>query len=495
MKKNLFSSETTILLVLFFGSIATLFHSYLLFHITSELFAMVVAFSIFTFAWNSRNHIKDGGLVIIAAGFLMVGVVDLIHTLAYKGMNLFADDTNLATELWIVGRYLAATTFLISTFFIGKPVRDYVTMCGFVIVTFVLVAMVFTGVFPDCFVEGEGLTTFKIASEYLVMAILAVALVRFRRSILVGEIRASVIISIAVMIVSELFFTLYLDPYGATNIIGHILKVISYYLLFRATVEAGLNRPMHMLYTNLKNSEDKNRSSHILLVRQARFSGAAEAVSNIAHHWRQPLSVIAISLGDIKELYLAGELTKEELVNSIDRSMEAIGKISSQIESVRSQYRTEHSIKMEDVAQTIESTIALVKDEMELLGVDLIRDIDNVFVRSYHRELIQVVFNVLKNSLEIFKEREIKSPKIWISASKTKDGAKIEIADNGGGFDRSIRNSIFEPYTTTKHKSFGIGLGLYVTKLIVEEHLNGTIDAKDRSGGAVVTITIGSLKG
>lgn len=488
-----FSSESTILLVLFIASLLTLLHSFLLFHVVAELFAIVVAFSIFSFGWNSRHYAKDGGLVVIASGFLMIGVVDLLHTISYKGMGIFDDGVNLATELWIVGRYLLVATFLIATFYVGKQINAYKTVALYFVAAFLLVLTVFGGIFPVCFVDGEGLTPFKIVSEYIVMALFVVAIVRIKKLPIPSK--NNIIYAIIFAIISEMFFTLYTDPYGISNILGHIFKVISYYILFRTIVRSGLINPMETLSTTLKHSEDQNRRTATILAKQARFSGAAEAISNIAHHWRQPLSVVSISLEDIKDLFLNDKLTKEDLVDSVDRSLTAINKISHQIEAVRAQYRSQQSIKTEDLALTIDTALELLRNELELIGVVIERKYEMVLVRTYHNELVQAVVNVLKNSIDVLKERHIENPTIVITISKTALGAVIVVADNGGGFDHKILKRAFEPYATTKHQSFGVGLGLYMGKLIIEEHLKGKIDVSNVNSSAVVTIEIGSIKG
>lgn len=493
--KSFLSSESTILLVLLFLSLFTLLNSFLLFHITVELFSIVIAFAIFVFGWNGRHYINDGALLIVAVGFLAVGIIDMLHTLSYKGMNIFADDPNLATQLWILGRFVQVGAFFTSSFFIGKSIDAYRVVAVFALISASLLMVVFYGYFPDCFVEGEGLTPFKIASEYLIIALLIATMYRYNNSLMSDHLKKFIRLSLAFAVLAELSFTLYIDVYGISNTVGHIFKVIFYYLIYRSIIVVGFTTPMDILLVALKQSEEINRKNSEILAQQARFSGAAEAISNIANHWKQPLSVITISLQDIRDLFLQGNLTNEDLDESFNRSMQAINKIAMQVEGIKSQYKGALELKSEQLSTSVDTALDLLKEEIKAYRIVVARDFSPVFVQTYHNELIQVVVNILKNSIEAFSERLIPKPTIAISIKEIKGAAIITIADNAGGIAKEIERRVFEPYTTTKHKAFGVGLGLYMSKLIVEEHLKGKISAISQRDGTAVKIEISSIRG
>jgi len=239
-------------------------YDYLLFHSLAELFGVVVAFSIFVLGWNSRRLTDNSYLTLIGIAYLSVGVVDLIHTLAYKGMNVFRgyDGADLSAQLWIAARYLESGALLIAPLFIGRRLRAGVVLAALGSATALLLASIFAwGIFPACFVEGEGLTTFKRVSEYaisLLLGLAVVTLLRVRSAFDPGVLRL-LVASIGVTIGSELAFTLYADVYGVTNLVGHLLKLLSFSLIYKAIVEVGLTRPYSLVFRELKENEEAVR--------------------------------------------------------------------------------------------------------------------------------------------------------------------------------------------------------------------------------------------
>jgi PAS domain S-box-containing protein len=238
-------------------------YSYLLFHSLAEMFSIVVAFGIFMLAWNSRRFMDNGFLLFLGIAYLFVGSMDFLHTLAYRGMGVFkGGETNLPTQLWITARYVESASLLVAPLFLGRKLRPNLLFAAYAALTAVLLGSIFTGVFPDCFVEGRGLTPFKKVSEYLISLILAGSLFllyikrgKFDRRIL-GLVTASIILTMF----SELAFTFYVSAYGFSNLVGHFLKIISFYLIYKAIIETGLMEPYSLLFSNLRKSEAKTRA-------------------------------------------------------------------------------------------------------------------------------------------------------------------------------------------------------------------------------------------
>ena len=236
--------------------------SYLLFHALAEMFSILVAWGIFIVAWNSRRFIAHSFFLFLGAAFLMVGVLDLLHLLTYKGMGVFPGaTTDLPTQLWIAARGLEAVSFLIAPLFLTRRVRAIQPLSAYSLATALLLALIFGGWFPACFIEGQGLTAFKIISEYLICALLAGAIffVYHRRQHLDQTVLRLVMAALGVSIVSELSFTLYLDVYGLFNQMGHFLKIIVCVLLYKAIIETGLQRPYRTLFRELAQSEGRYR--------------------------------------------------------------------------------------------------------------------------------------------------------------------------------------------------------------------------------------------
>jgi hypothetical protein len=238
-------------------------YSYLLFHSLAEIFSVVVAFGIFMLAWNSRRFLDNNSLLFIGIAYLFVGMLDILHTLAYKGMGVFAGyDANLPTQLWIAARYMQSFSLLLAPAFVTRPLRSGAVFTAYAAVTALLFAAIFVWpVFPASFIEGSGLTPFKRASEYAISAVLVASFVflRAKRDAFDPSVMSLLLASIVVTIISELFFTFYISVYGLSNLAGHVLKIIAFYLVYRAIIQTGLVKPYNLLFRQLKQNEEALR--------------------------------------------------------------------------------------------------------------------------------------------------------------------------------------------------------------------------------------------
>ena len=245
--------------------------NYLLFHGIVEVAGIAVAFSIFIIIWNTRRVITDGFFLIIGISFLFFGSIDLVHTLAYKGMGIFpGNSSDLPTQLWIAARYFQSITFLIATYFIGRSItrdRKYdvaiiITACTAACA--LLLASIFVWQnFPHCFIEGSGLTPFKIVSEYIISLILiaTIVILYLKREHFDPTVWKLLIAAQAFLIVGELAFTSYISVFGFMNMLGHLFRLLSVYLFYRAFVVISLTRPYDLILRELKLNEESLRES------------------------------------------------------------------------------------------------------------------------------------------------------------------------------------------------------------------------------------------
>jgi PAS domain S-box-containing protein len=230
--------------------------NYLLFHGIVELLGVAVAWGVFLLVWNARRFIAHDAFAFLGLALFSTGWLDLLHTLAYKGMGVLAavHDANPATQLWIAARILAISGFLAFPLLIGRRLRLPLLAAGYGCATILAaVSILAWKVFPDCFVEGRGLTPFKRVAEYLICMALAVGLAflwRRRDRFEPGVFRGLTGVFL-VTIASELCFTLYSDVYGVLNFTGHILKLLSVYLLYRSLIQASLTLPYVTLFREL----------------------------------------------------------------------------------------------------------------------------------------------------------------------------------------------------------------------------------------------------
>ncbi|HKJ75726.1 MAG TPA: MASE3 domain-containing protein, partial [Gammaproteobacteria bacterium] len=241
-------------LIAFFGVLAALLvavaFSYPLFHSLVELATVVIAIAAGVVGWHtfpfSRNHF----LLYLAAGYFWVAVVDLFHLLSYSGVEVIAGDGgNRATQFWIVGRYLEAALFLAAPFFLGRTPTRLGQFVAFGAIALFFCGLILFHQFPTAFVEGSGLTPFKVVSEYIIMALLAVALghLWLRRHALDRQVWQLLAFAIVVTALSEFAFTLYTDTFGLENLLGHLGKLVSYWAIFYAIVHLTLTEPFRWM--------------------------------------------------------------------------------------------------------------------------------------------------------------------------------------------------------------------------------------------------------
>lgn len=239
-------------------------YNFLFFHGLAEMFSTAVAWAVFLLVWNSRRFINNDALVMLGITYFFIGTIDLIHTMSYKGMGTFekAVAANAATQLWIAARYLEGLSLMLFAYCLGKTVKIGAVFWAYAGVTALILASVFAlPVFPVCYEDGAGLTGFKIGSEYVICLILAAAGYGLWRhpERLDAAVRRLMMGAIAVTICSELFFTQYVSVFGAANVLGHCLKVISFYLVYMALIRSGLTRHYALLFGDLIRSEQRYR--------------------------------------------------------------------------------------------------------------------------------------------------------------------------------------------------------------------------------------------
>ncbi|MHC4738845.1 MAG: MASE3 domain-containing protein [Planctomycetota bacterium] len=248
-----------------FGLWAANLYSYLLFHSIAEVFSIVVACGIFLLAWNSRSLVKNSYILFIGIAYLFVAGLDMIHTLAYEGMGVFHGyEANLSTQLWLSSRYFESVSLFVAPFVIKRKLKAKPVFIAYTVVAILMLASIFYWrIFPVCFVEGVGLTVFKKVSEYIICFMLFASVVMLLRKHSEFEpgILQLLIASITVTIASELTFTLYIDVTGFFNLIGHYLKIISFYLIYKAIIETGFKKPLTLLLRGLEQSENRLRAA------------------------------------------------------------------------------------------------------------------------------------------------------------------------------------------------------------------------------------------
>lgn len=224
--------------------------NYLLFHTLAELFSIVIALTAWVVASTSRYFTRNHFTVYVAVAIGWCAALDLVHTLAYKGMHLLAlEDANTPTQFWIAARFIQALALLASPLFLRRSVRIEYLHAGFGLSALAVTLWIFSGTFPAAFIEGQGLTAFKINAEYVIIGMLAASGVLLWRQRMQMSPRLSLNMQMALvaMILSEFAFTRYVSVYGEANLVGHIFKIFAYWFVYLALVQSTLREPFSML--------------------------------------------------------------------------------------------------------------------------------------------------------------------------------------------------------------------------------------------------------
>ncbi|MFW5931293.1 MAG: MASE3 domain-containing protein, partial [Desulfosalsimonas sp.] len=267
-------------------------NNYLLYHSTIELLAAGVAVSIFTTGWNSRRIVTGNPLFLLAAAYGSVAVLDLLYALSYSGMMVFPDrDSHPAAQFWMASRLVESISLLAGSFLIQRRrnLPEIIVLAIYAVVTGALILLILSpGLFPEIYYEGRGLAAGKTAGAYVICGILGLSIFTYLRQRDKFNHRSLQLLTaaIAVTIASELSFILYTDADGFLNFPGHLLKLVSFVLIYKALVSGFLSQPYKALLKEL------TQSRSILQEKQERLRAAEEKHDNLVEFNADGIMVI-----------------------------------------------------------------------------------------------------------------------------------------------------------------------------------------------------------
>jgi len=255
------------------------------------------------------------------------------------------------------------------------------------------------------------------------------------------------------------------------------------------------------LNTQLKLEQEKNAKKEKLLQQQARLAQMGEMISMIAHQWRQPLGAISSTIISIHNKRESGRLNLDEKedrekyfeftstrLKNIDGYVQVL---SSTIDDFRNFFKPDKEKEVVSLSTPITRALYIVEDALRAKNIKLLSVIENdEEVLMYQNEMMQVILNIMKNAEDNFLEKKVKNPQIFIITKKEEGKFIISITDNGGGIASDILPKIFDPYFSTKDEKNGTGLGLYMSKIMVEEHNNGKLSVENVDNGVCFSIEL-----
>lgn len=451
--------------------------NFLVFHTLAELFAVIVSFILFALAWHTHRFSRDHFLLYLACGMFWVGALDLAHTLSYKGMGLLpVNEANTATQIWLVTRYLQALLLLTTPLMASRGTDKMILFLAFGLIAALTMLWVASGHFPDAFIEGEGLTALKIYSEYVIMAILAgaLALLWKHRAAIAPDALPFLLIAIVFAIGTELAFTLYIDVYGFSNLVGHILKLFSFWAIFQAVAGASLIRPYQAL-------DASNRAKDDFL-------------ASMSHDLRTPLNSI-LGFSDMMRSQMFGPLGHAkygEYVGNIHASgTHLLGLVNdildlSKLES--GQYELNRQdldprALAEEVVRSFAPAIAAKEMDVRVTCDAAVQKLS-----ADERAMVQLLNNLVSNAVKFTPD----NGSVDVAWSKRPDGAVVlQVSDTGPGIPADQLKRLGKPYVQVDPyvAQKGTGLGLFIARRIAELH-GAKLRINSRPGqGTTVTVT------
>lgn len=256
-----------------------------------------------------------------------------------------------------------------------------------------------------------------------------------------------------------------------------------------------LKNVMNEMIDNLENKiqeEINNRTNQEkLLVQQSKLAAMGNMLGNIAHQWRQPISEINAILMDVEAKTRFDKMDDEFLLKNISTCYEVTEHMSSTISDFQNFFQPSKEKEYFNVHEVCLSAISVINASLKFHNIELVFNINkNSDVFGYPREFAHAILNILSNSKDALVERKVKNPKITLSIKSGKQFTLIRIEDNAGGIKPENIEKVFEPYFTTKHATQGTGIGLYMTKMIIENNMQGIVGVENSKEGALFTIKL-----
>ncbi|QOG11487.1 ABC transporter substrate-binding protein [Arcobacter sp. FWKO B] len=249
-----------------------------------------------------------------------------------------------------------------------------------------------------------------------------------------------------------------------------------------------------ILESRVKEEVEANLLKDKILQHQARLAQMGELISIIAHQWRQPLACIATcAIGirlklDLKKYDFSSQEGRDDFVqylySQIDDMEKYTQNLTQTIDDFKDFYKPKQKYNLININEVVLKALDIIEVSITKSGTKIIKELNSIEpIRMHQNEMMQVVLNILKNSYDNFKEKNISNSVIKITSNDKMNGVELIISDNGLGIEEENISKVFDPYYTTKNDQKGTGLGLYIAKAIVQEHHNGTIRAENTQDG------------
>ena len=289
---------------------------------------------------------------------------------------------------------------------------------------------------------------------------------------------------------------------GEGNVLGQILEL-------SAIKKGGIEFPISLILSGvqidgewhsigfMRDITERNKLQNELkekdeiMLAQSRQAAMGDMISMIAHQWRQPITAIGMGAQNMQLDIELGDINPKRFDTKLTKIVEQTEFLSKTIDDFRDFLKPNKKPKNCKLSELVEDSLTIIGKSLQNNNITLEKSFEgDIKITTYYSEVIQVLLNIINNSKDIILIKNVEDGIIWISFSHDEKMAYIKICDNAGGIPENILPRIFEPYFTTKEEKGGTGLGLYMSQMIIEKHLKGTIKAQNHNGGACITVSL-----
>ncbi|HRX16562.1 MAG TPA: MASE3 domain-containing protein [Spirochaetota bacterium] len=443
--------------------------NFLFFHIIIEFVVILTAFGISVLTLTAGDKVESGFLRFIGSAFLWIGILELFHTLTYRGMNIFVGlDSNHPTQFWIAARWMEVITFILALLWRKSGVVYWRTSLVYALVTtFVIYVIMMTSWFPDCYIEGEGLTNFKKISEYLISGIFLLLMLHFMfiKKDFSNDIRRQMVLALLFAGLAEIFFTFYINVYGISNYIGHVLKIISVVIIFRAIVHKGIREPQDILYYDLLQKEEALKAA---------LEEKEVLMREIHHRVKNSLALVASFIAFESKDDNGSECGKK--LNSLKERIKSVLLIHEQLSSTGEVGQLDFSVYVKDLVDNLFLSADTGEGRIKWKV-----DIPQIIMSAKKAMSLGIIINeIVTNSIK-YAFPDNRNGTILITMKRLTDKYELIIEDDGVG-------------STRAKKAGSSGLGKMIIASLVEQ-LEGTLNVLpltdvDKVSGTGYLITI-----
>lgn len=240
----------------------------------------------------------------------------------------------------------------------------------------------------------------------------------------------------------------------------------------------------------------KRAQQEQMLIQQSRFAAMGEMIGNIAHQWRQPLNALGLLLQNVENAYEMDILNQEYIARTVEKGNRLTNSMSQTIDDFRNFFQPNRHSEKFAISTAVGNTLDMLRSSLENNMIQVTQDIDeSVYTEGFSSEFSQVLLNIINNARDALIEYNSDNRKLDIRVYKDEKYSYIEVTDNAGGIKQKIIEKIFDPYFTTKDEGKGTGIGLYMSKTIIENSMGGSLSVQNGQNGAKFTIQLKRAEG